>query len=81
MKYKFRAECLLDILDFKKLTYINEWECLFTIETDNNFPDCICTLKTDKSILEIQELFEAMLDSHVMSQTLALENEYTGIRV
>ena len=78
-KYKFRSECISDIMDFLSLT--RGYDIGFTIEFNNqNLPDCECTLETLASLEEIKELFDSMLDSHVMQETLALEEEYTGIR-
>ena len=77
-QYKFRAECLFDIIGFLKLS--GEHEIHFTIESSNKYPDCICTIYTNASLDQIQDIFNSVPNSHVMKETIALASEYTGER-
>lgn len=45
-----------------------------------NLPDCEVTIDTTLSIENIIAIIGTIPDSHVMAQTLKLENEYTGER-
>ena len=79
MKFKFRSECIYDIIRFvgsnKHKDYIK-----FIIEKDSELPDCTVEFTTDLSKETILDVMRKISDSHVMMQTLAVKSEYTGIR-
>ena len=77
-KYKLRAECLADLVNFLKLT--GSIKMGLVIELDNKFPDCICTLETSARLDTIKKILEEVPDGHVMIQTLSKESLYTGTR-
>lgn len=73
--FKFRAECLHDVValleDFKptKATIDFEMEV-----------DVVCTLHTVAELDEVITYMRPIPDSHVMIETIKPINEYTGIR-
>lgn len=83
-KFKLRAECLADIITFKgsKLPgMIGAWK----IENDGEgFPDvtfefeCAYPLNTLREFIE--DIDDGINDLHVMAETLAYLEHYTGIR-
>jgi hypothetical protein len=83
-RYKFRAECLIDIhslfalLPKKKLIYYT----LSPLKPGMaSFPDMEANVEIeDMSIIELKDMMKKVEDGHVMWQTLALGEEYTGIR-
>ena len=84
-KFKFRAECLNDIIEFQNnlmdskmiirpmrwnLNYINHFL----------FPDVECDLEINLGIDEVREIMKLQLDSHVMIQTINDLENYTSER-
>ena len=80
-KYKFRSECLSDILLF--LGTALDKVRLVSIEiaaADEFLPDCTCTIAARTDLETIREILGIVPDGHVMVETLAYEQDYTGIR-
>ena len=89
--YKLRSETYNDVDGF--ITYMKEVKLVpmenviidkqyLTINKDIKIPipDCELTFTTNISINEIKRLLRCFPDTHVMYQTLALIDEYTGER-
>lgn len=78
-KYKLRAECIQDALNA-----VNSLKTLllnFTISNDGCFPDVEMEFETDLELDEIVMTLEEIEDGHVMAETVAQYEDYTGERV
>jgi len=75
MKYKFRAECLHDIKLLMGLVLVSQFKIESTL-----FPDCTAEITTELSIADLKKAMRKIPDSHVMLETIAPLNEYTGER-
>jgi pantothenate kinase len=81
--YKCRAEAKADIDAFIKVAnkHITQWYCHRWVDDDNNsMPDIEFTFSSDLSIEIMNLILNGLDDCHVMSQTLQLHENYTGIR-
>ncbi len=78
MKYKLRAECRGDVGRLKRVLSANavEWEIV-----DRLFPDVEVTFTSLLSLGALRRACGDVVDGHVMAQTVALADEYTGERV
>lgn len=76
--YKFRAECLTDVINAIKNFGENQYK--LTIEVESPFPDAVVEMETEMSQEEIHEAMAEIEDGHVMLETLATKEEYTGER-
>jgi hypothetical protein len=86
MRYKFRSECLWDIICFITVNK-QEQDCssklqliILSIQKDDILPDYECVFESKNTKLEIINKMLKLDDSHVMYQTLELEKKYTGER-
>lgn len=77
-RYKFRAECLQDVVDFINLT-IGEIQNL-EIYNDPDYPDTRLTFDTSRDKNYLLSVIKKIEDGHVMAETLELLSEYTGER-
>lgn len=83
-KFKFRAECISDILVFQENLLDNElsenkrWNLSYTMM--NFFPDVTSVLETDLEIEEVRNIMKLQINSHVMIQSLTNYSDYTGRR-
>lgn len=78
MKYKLRAECSQDVVNF--LNNVHSQLSSFKMIKDTDFPDVEFEFETD---LDFEEILRAMLfldDAHVMLQTVEKIDKYTGER-
>lgn len=80
---KFRAECLMDIVAF--INIVQNTENYFVIKQlgviEHPFPDAEIEFDTDMHRKQIISLLqECEIDSHVMVETLAVKEDYTGER-
>jgi len=75
LKYKLRAECLPDVL---KLMLIIKFSA-YRMENER-FPDVDVEFSCDESLEDIKKALETIIDSHVMLETVALLENYTGER-
>jgi hypothetical protein len=76
--YRFRAECQADVDELRQLlgTKIDK----ITIVNSPPFPDVEVEVAVDLSLEELQDTMRRVVDGHVMVQTVARHNEYTGER-
>ena len=74
MKYKLRAECLLDILKLFKTCHFPN------LKIEMKAPDCTLEFESVSGIEELKFFIKQIPDSHVMIETLAPLAEYTGER-
>lgn len=78
--YKFRAECLHDVIQF--MGHAPEVIQQIDVQKDERFPDCYVTLKTTSEMSEVlNKILEMQGDVHVMFESLQPEGEYTGERI
>lgn len=78
--YKFRAECLIDVIQF--MGHAPELIQHIEVDKDERFPDCYVTLKSHSELSEIlNKILEMQGDVHVMFESLQPEGEYTGQRI
>lgn len=76
--YKFRAECINDVLGFMKKA---KFEYDVKIERKGLFPDVVVEIATKESIDSIISIFKKIPDSHVILETIQPKKIYTGDRV
>ena len=76
--YRFRAECQADVDELRRLlgTKIDR----ITIVNSPPFPDVEVEVEVDLSLEELRDTMRRVVDGHVMVQTVARHNEYTGER-
>ena len=75
-KYKFRAECLSDVIHFLRQFGVKKVK----IKSMKNIPDVTAVIKTKKSIKELIKIAQNLEDCHVIAQTIRKKKEYTGER-
>lgn len=76
--YKFRAECEHDANKLRKRLGMKCFKIVKTIKY--YFPDAVVDLYTTLSLEEIRDVIREIPDGHVMLETVALTEEYTGER-
>lgn len=76
--YRFRAECDDDVLALRKILRGKLLKIQQTVTSP--FPDVEVKIITKLTINEIKRAMEKVPDGHVMYETIALANEYTGER-
>lgn len=79
MKYKLRAECSQDILNFLEKSG-NQMMSFKMTREDLTFPDAEFEFETKLTLDEIILILKGIIDSHVMYQTVKPISEYTGER-
>ncbi len=80
-KYKFRAECAYDALRFiDSIPLKRKGE--FKIEDDKeSLPDVTVLISVESlTCNELIEIANNIEDCHVIAETLATEQQYTGVR-
>jgi len=83
MKYKFQAECQLDVEALKeKLQELGEFNVSTThLEIDGiRIPDVEIELEVNSDTENLLKVMRSIPDSHVMIQTLESAESYTGVR-
>lgn len=75
-KYCFRAEVPLDVEEAMK----GKWFSDLKVTKDQNFPDCEVEFTSELSIEAIRNIFQKVIDGHVMIESLNYANQYTGER-
>ncbi len=78
--YKFRAECELDVKNFMALMPTSTILRIDPIDEDMELPDVECILQTSMTIDRVRFIAFNAEDCHVIAQTIAPINEYTGER-
>lgn len=76
--YRFRAECQPDVDDLRSL--LGKGFDKITIINSPPFPDVEVELETKLSLEELRAVMRRVVDGHVMVQTVAPLDEYTGER-
>ncbi|PIF60055.1 lipopolysaccharide core heptose(II) kinase RfaY [Flavobacterium sp. 2] len=76
-EYKFRAECEIDVDELRK---IMGRKCLKINKEIGVFPDTNVNLLTTLDLNELRNEMRKIDDGHVMIQTVALKEVYTGER-
>ena len=76
--YKFRAECEHDVDELRKRLGMKCCKIVKTIKY--YFPDVVVDLYTTLSLQGIKDEIREIEDGHVMIETVALAEEYTGER-
>ena len=76
--YKFRAECLDDVLELLRLigADVHEWR-LFK---HGEWPDVVVELKVQMTLMMLIGVMREVVDGHVMVETVAPIDKYTGER-
>jgi DNA replication protein DnaC len=78
--YKLRAECIADLQQaIEKLKPLLKTAKIYFPDS-KSFPDCDFEFETELALDEIQMSLLDILDGHVMAQTVALIEGYTGER-
>lgn len=76
--YRFRAECQVEVDELRRLIGIQMDR--ITIVNTAPFPDVEVEIETSLSLNELRDLMRQVVDGHVMVQTVAPTDEYTGER-
>lgn len=83
-EFKFRAECMGDVEDLLEILDGAKVPCVVNVEKVGGLPDVevmICvTSETDISVDDLRAYMRKVEDGHVMVQTLATADCYTGAR-
>lgn len=85
-KYKLRAECFRDIQRFLDLVLANSDQQLgividfATLNNGGRLPSATLELETDLTLAQLSSLLNEVPDSHVMRETIAPADQYTGER-
>lgn len=75
--YRFRAECNHDVEELMKLIGKN---IMSITRTRGALPDTYVEFSTSLSLAQIRNAMRKVVDGHVMLQTVALKEDYTGER-
>jgi len=76
--YKFRAECIHDVLEFMGKA---KFEYDIKIERKSLFPDVVVEIATKESVDTIKAIFNEIPDTHVIIETIRPKKIYTGERI
>jgi hypothetical protein len=76
--YRFRAECLPDVDELMRLLGAKFKK--ITIVISPPFPDVKAELEIGLDLTELRNVMRRVVDGHVMVQTVARTEEYTGER-
>jgi hypothetical protein len=79
MQFKMRAECVDDIMAFRK-RMAGRIEKLTVTWPSGHLPDCEAVFFCSNPISVVKNLLHCMPDGHVMLETIAPFHEYTGDR-
>jgi hypothetical protein len=77
-KYKFRAECIDDVLVFRKDTTGKITSLV--VNFDDKLPDVTVTFESDEDPKYIESVIAQIQDGHVMRESLNYADNYTGER-
>lgn len=75
--YKFRAECIHDVLEFMGKA---KFQYNIKIERKGLFPDVVVEIATKESMESIVNVFNKIPDTHVIIETIQTKKLYTGDR-
>ena len=75
--YKFRAECINDVLQFMEKA---KFHYDVKIVRKGVFPDVVVELATKEPLNSITTIFKEIPDSHVVLETIQPKKLYTGER-
>ena len=79
-RYKFRAECFGDVVEFINVTG-QQIKNIVINRTKTGYPDCEVTMViTDTNCEKIRKVMLKVSDNHIMIETLSYESAYTGDR-
>lgn len=77
MKYKLRAECIADVIKLMENTRLESYKI---ISADARIPDVEFEFSVMLDLREIKNILLGIQDTHVMRETVAQFEEYTGER-
>ena len=78
MRYKFRAECISDVLLLRKVAFGKIKDV--TVVFDDNLPDVVVTMSSDEDPKHIEGIINGIENGHVILETLNTQEKYTGER-
>lgn len=81
--FRFRAECPADIEKLQQALIKGDVQATVVVWQDKEhpeWPDREAEIRTDLSIYELRTYMQKVSDGHVMIQTVALKEAYTGER-
>lgn len=79
-EYKFRAEGLVDVINWLASGYINFDSITINKDLKFGFPDVDVILYSKDTLSNLRDSMKKIPDSHVMVETLNYSNIYTGYR-
>jgi hypothetical protein len=77
-RYRFRAECQRDVNELCRL--LNTQPHAITTELTAGFPDVEAAIVIVLSLEQLRDVMRQVEDGHVMVQTVAPTQDYTGKR-
>ena len=78
--FKFRAECINDVDRLKDVLRKRGERIRMTIDEEPPWIDVVVEMETTESLDGIKQAMRKVIDGHVMLQTIAPKDEYTGER-
>ncbi len=78
--HKFRAECEADVDELIKILPQDYSHTLKVMRADPIFPDVVVDIITPLTVPQLESLMRQVTDGHVMLQTVAPLDYYTGDR-
>lgn len=76
--YRFRAECQVNVDELRRLLGMEIGR--ITMIQEPPFPDVEVELETKLTLKELRAAMLEVVDGHVMVETVATQEEYTGER-
>ena len=78
--YRFRAECMQDFIEFLKGSSKIIGFKKYLVTQDGHYPDIEVELDADMPLEGLRDELRKVIDGHVMVQTIARADDYTGER-
>lgn len=78
--YRFRAECLQDVVEFLNGSIKRIGFNRYVLIQERGHPDVEVELDAEVPIEELRDELRKVEDGHVMVQTIALKEDYSGNR-
>ncbi len=78
--FKFRAECISDVDSLKGVLRKRGKRIRMTIDEEPPWIDVDVEIETTETLDTIKQAMRKVVDGHVMLQTIAPKDEYTGER-
>ena len=78
--YRFRSECIHDFVEFLKGSIKKIGFRKYVVTQEGHYPDVEVELDSDMPLEGLRNELRKVVDGHVMVQTIAHTEDYTGKR-